>query len=275
MTQIKRYFLHRPDHLSGGVRPEWDGLNVATYSRFKYGCAKSRLFFAVSLTKLMAQILPKTEEFVIASSSYLHVPSAANQLVREISALNWSNYQFSFTKFTRHKVLSQDFSKLRYSERRREIDKLSFDFNSQHILNERVVVIDDAYVTGTHEQAIRNQLEGHVKELLFFYIVDLSVFADPSLEHSLNNASVRWITDMLSIRMETGFEYNNRFLKRLFISDPDDLDEFLIYTPFEEQRTILDMALREGYPALGQPYEENVFRLYQKLALKNGQFIQA
>ena len=200
--------------------------------------------------------------YTIASSSFLHVPNAASQLLACTIPHLVPNIRL--TQLRRKRIIPEDFAKLSRSERAMWFQHLEFEFNSNDINEKQLIIIDDAFVTGLHERAIRQALQPFVKEIKFFYVVDLSQWQNAAIEHTLNKFSIRNVMDILPLRAHKDFCYNSRVLKMLLQSDSVEFKQFISYIPVFELEHIFDLAQQE---MLGRKnkYQENLMILEENL----------
>lgn len=159
-----------------------------------------------------------------------------------------------------------DFASLTEPERNEAASRLEFDYVGWEFYHQSVVVIDDIYVTGTHQRALTSVLGEVVKEIQYFYLADLSGGLEAEIENTINRVAVKSILDVLPLRVDPSFRYNSRVLKILFLSPEDEFRTFLGLLLSAEKELLLRMAQNEGFESLDDQYRKR-YQLMQSLLL--------
>lgn len=222
-----------------------EAIDEIHYSRFKHGCVSSTQFFAKKMGKLLDKQMVIDNDTVFTSSAYLTVPNAASSLL-ELILVNDSN-QVSSTKLTRNEVFDYDYACLEQSEREQSMRGISLDFDVQDVKNKKVIVIDDAYVTGAHEQIITQHLGKLPVSLSFYYLLDLSDHTSPTVENQVNSCAIHYLEDLLPLMNDPAYRINSRTLKFILSKSLKDFISFLNCVPSNIYLEIYVKAVSEGY----------------------------
>ncbi len=128
--------------------------------------------------------------------------------------------------------------------------KLSLDFSTP-ISNRSLVVIDDLYFTGAHEQNLLELLSPYTKSVTFLYLIDLKGCEDPMMESKLNHYSIGSIWDIYEIISSNQFALNARVAKYI-LSYPDasELDLFFGSVSYDWLVSFRNAVHNEGYQDL-------------------------
>ena len=188
---------------------------LGDYSRMKYGDLKStkilaKLLFENFVSKYRSPADPlESDKIVIASSAYGIVPTAAFGLAVEFERLmNLAGVSFEVVKIERSLgVGSEDYAELNNDQRESFLAKRKLSLTCEAIEKldgARLIVIDDLFATGRHQEAILGLLKRKtsVKDVLFLYILQLSECLGrdyPMAEHSVNRYSIRNLEDYFQL----------------------------------------------------------------------------
>mgnify|MGYP001574802534 FL=1 len=156
---------------------------MGDYSRMKYGDPRAtRLLGSMLYAKFISYCgsnfdVSQSDGIILTSSAFGSVPTAAHALTNEFGLmLKSKEVNFDRVRITRSQnVADKDYSKLDYVQRGNEMNVRRLTLSDRYIdkLNGRpLVVIDDLYATGRHEQAIVDLLRSVAPDqrVLFIYI---------------------------------------------------------------------------------------------------------
>jgi len=203
------------DDLSYGFRQ--------TYSRMKYSDPLAVMQAAHWLTAeilhnpFIAELVANGESLAVTSSAFGAVPTASYAVMRECATLLGENgVCIEKFKVERH----GDFETTTYGDMckvdrllRMQSRKISINEENQSIVKDRVViVIDDIYVTGSHEAALRKVLcATEAKTIIFCYLVQFSdklAKENPMAEEAINKTAVESVLDLVPF-----FSHSNTIVK--------------------------------------------------------------
>jgi adenine/guanine phosphoribosyltransferase-like PRPP-binding protein len=250
--------------LGDGRQP--DVRMLGDYSRMKYGDPKStkilaKLLFENFVSKYRSPVDPlENDKIVIASSAYGFVPTAAFRLRVEFERLmNLAGVSFEVVKIERSLgVGSEDYAELNNDQRESFLAKRKLSLPCEAIEKldgSRLIVIDDLFATGRHQEAILDLLKRKtpVKDVLFLYILRLSERLSrdyPMAEHSANRYSIRNLDDYFQLVQDgEGVPHiNARVIKFLLMEGffkPTKFIKLLQRLPLEFCQNILEAAQSE------------------------------
>ncbi len=249
-TTTRRHFLYTPS-----VYDADQVFQPTTYSLFKHGCVQSTAFFADQLADLVAS-LPDIEDAVICSSAYMRVPNAAGLLMdrmMESDALK----SMERIHLHRERIFPYDYAKLTQAEREQSMKDFPIQFDKEKIRNKTVLIIDDAYVTGAHERAIRDHLAPYAKHLIFCYIVNLTGFT-ATTEHEMNAVCVKSLMDLLPIMNQPCFRLNTRVRKTIFTASSEAFSIFTSCLSADQLDEILAVAVADRLDQLSDNFRSKI-----------------
>ena len=209
---------------------------MGNYSRMKYGDPKATKILAEMLSEKFSSDCPSAGDFfvgdgaVLTSSAFGSVPTAAHALTNEFGLLLESKGgNLEYIKIDRsHNLEKEDYATLNHSERRDVMAtrKLSLSKRCAEKLKGRpLIVVDDLFATGRHEQAIVNLLNSviPVRRVVFLYIFEFSrqlSYSNPMAEHVLNGSHIKKLNDYLSLFQERGvMPYINARVVKFLLSE--------------------------------------------------------
>ena len=207
------------------------------YSLMKYGDPKAVRFWAKKMTDhIMSDpemvSLFKENKFVITSSAFGSVQTAANAIASEVTyMLREKGIRVEKVKIDRAGgFAATNYGQMGHEQRERlaKARKISLsDVARGKMENAVVLVIDDVKVTGTHEKMIDGLLESTgAKKYMFGYMIgfgpDISK-NEPEAEEWLNRNAVGYIGDLLPIFAGDNASptLNARTLKFILDADPE------------------------------------------------------
>ena len=236
------------------------------YSLMKHGCVTSQHYFSAIFSQFILDHIDQHKHYILLSSSYLSVPNAANQLVETMLPQLGSRFKRSMLQ--RRRVASVDFATLTRQQRLSYTHYLEFDYVLSELQGQSVIVVDDAYVTGMHERAIRDRLQSVVGDIQFFYLLDLSGHKEAVLESDINQIAVRNLLDVLPLRHHPEFRYNTRVLKLLLHAVDEDFISYLSILPSSELTLIAQHCASEGFDELNDHFKSRLQRLQHQISCR-------
>lgn len=242
---------HRHAAYSMCTPESWRLLDMAVYSAFKYGCAASTSRLASSLAALIIQKIDVDKEYMITSAAYKNIPTASTNLLDYVLRQLKADYRFSRFTIKRNQVYATDFASLSPAERFHLIKQVDLEVSATDIERKKVIVIDDAYVSGAHEQNMLRAFDERPDEVHFFYLADLSGLNRLTTEEKLNHVAVKSLPDLQKI-METGNILLNARILKFLLGYPDlsELLRFMITLDFNLLNRIYLGSVLDGYDQL-------------------------
>ncbi|MCI9887894.1 hypothetical protein JT358_05365 [Micrococcales bacterium 31B] len=208
-------------------------VNLAEYSRFKYGDTAVAGHYGRYLADAIAPSLPASARVLVTASGYHAAPPAAAFLVpplcRRLGELLPHAHVESF-KVERSNVTNGDYATLSQAERYRALPKEALrvpaDFDPTDAL---VVAVDDVRVSGVHESVMDAVLrEAGAPHVLHGYVIDAFAAREhPELEAELNSAAVRSLDALIAVTRAPHFEPNSRLCKRVLQLSESEMHRFV------------------------------------------------
>eukprot|EP00835_Amoeboradix_gromovi_P000660 NODE_24_length_36516_cov_0.652470.p13 type:complete len:259 gc:universal NODE_24_length_36516_cov_0.652470:11679-12455(+) len=209
------------------ISPQNLAIDALKFSLFKHGEKQSTNFFALRLAVYFYKNykIPSENEIVFASSAYRKVPVAAayltNLFISHLEQISGKKYKV--IKLYRCNLTKGDFSKLSKEDRMTVMRQTDLKIKGRFHKNKEVVVLDDIFITGSHEQRIKELFKKEkVKKLTFLYLVlATSIGQKTILESTLNHSYINSLDNWLSVAMNQPY-INVRFLKYLLQIDSEN-----------------------------------------------------
>ncbi|UXP31688.1 phosphoribosyltransferase family protein [Reichenbachiella agarivorans] len=253
--KTQQYSLYTlPPHYQPEDNTLWE-LDPALYSRFKHGCEYSIAAFSDAIAEFVIKSCPADQRIYIAPSAYQHVPTAAGLLVGNLEERNLLPDVFQYVKLTRNKIITDDYATLDSIERQRAMQDIRIDFDTELLHNQTLLIIDDSYVTGTHENILKHHLTKTCATIIFVYLVDMKACEMPNIEMQMNNFEIKRLYHMYDIMNSPNFMINSRVLKMIFNSPINEFIDFVTLLSPDQQSDIYNKAIMEGYMYLGSVFE--------------------
>lgn len=195
-------------------------LDFEEYSKFKYGFKPATIIFAKKLLNLFLEkygieyFLIKPENVIITTSPYWYTPPPAysltikfHDLINEL-LLEKGCPPVRFMKIQRSSAPFCDFGKLNLAERKQNMKISSLSVDLEIFKGKKIILIEDARITGSHEKKVRELMKkAGVTELVFIYIVNVGKeIKNPKVENQMNHS---WINNLkaLSVLMKNPQDY--------------------------------------------------------------------
>jgi len=237
--------------------PPFDNYN---YSAFKYGSYRATRLAAEKMDHLLAVNFPDAEpdNWRITSAAFKHVPTASTLLTHQLNLCRRDQMRFNPIHLKREFVYPEDYAKLSPNDRDFKQNEVFISLNPVDINGKKLIVVDDAYVTGAHERNITKYVRDLVSELYFVYLVDLSQWPSADIESKINYSAINSILDVLMFIKEGNYSLNARTIKYL-LSYPDQaaFEYFLSEISNQLLIEIYEYAILDGY-AFMQDFSKNM-----------------
>lgn len=257
--KAERHFIHElpadfvPEQLHASL------FDPRVYSRFKHGCRTSIELFAQQLAQKIDQLTNHFQiPFTITASAYKTVPTAINLLLEYMLCTYFDSCQMDRIKLTRSRISSMDYAALSIEDRLNLIQGIQILNDLESPINTPLIVVDDCYVTGTHEQAIRKSLEPFCTEIHFIYLADFSKCKETEIEKRVNTREIKNLYDLLPLLSHPGYLWNSRVLKNIFLASDTDFTDFLALIPEERRFEIYQSAANEGYHTCSEIFSQKM-----------------
>ncbi|MDX2302302.1 MAG: phosphoribosyltransferase family protein [Microscillaceae bacterium] len=226
------------------------------FSRFKYGSAKAAALFGKQLFELIQDQIPfllEDQNLLISASPYKSVPPASHAITHALIK-NWENSSPyttpQNTKIGRTLLFPSDYSRLDRESRSKLMQKVNLHWiHLPEKSNKKIIVVDDVFITGAHEERLTKFLEKeNFEEVYFIYTAQLVSPVHPTIEHQINHASISTIWDLAQIWHQDGFILNARICKFLLAySEINELLQFAENIPETWSREIAEGMTQDGY----------------------------
>lgn len=249
---VQRYALFQigsADSLESTI----NGFDAMQYSLFKHGCVQSTHHFARLLASRLALLPLGSSIPFITASAYLHTPTAASLLLQAMLQRFVPGDYFRLMRLYRDSVFPYDYACLETGARQKSMQAIRIH-SHENLEGETVVVIDDAYVSGAHENLLRAYLAPQAAQLIFVYLVDLSQCRSALSENHINRVAVRQPADMLPLMQHPEYALNSRALKLIMSAGQDQFRSFLACLQPPQIHHIYQRAIQEGYHQFGHPF---------------------
>ena len=241
------------------------------YGAFKYGSYKATCLAAEKMDQLLAVHFPniEPENWRIASAAFKHVPTASTLLTRQLNLCTRNQQRFNPVHLKREFVYAEDYAKLSPNDRISKQNEVFISVDTSDIYGKKLIVVDDAYVTGAHERNITRYVENLVSELYFVYLVDLSQWPSADMESKINYSAMHSILDLLRFIKEGNYRLNARTIKYILsYPDQDTFEFFLSEIAPQFLLEIYESAILDGY-AVMREFNTNMTSIRNLITAKN------
>jgi HAD superfamily hydrolase (TIGR01549 family) len=216
--------------------------DMATYSKFKYGSATIARQYGHLLAQQFIASYPQMnnmdDDVIITTSPYKNIVKGSNAISKYFKnfinqALMLQGKQAMIeVPVLKTKMFQGDYAKFSDEERSKTMSESSLYSMEQLISGKRIIVIDDARITGKHEGRMVTFFKNkNVKEIYFLYIADLEHnFAQsyPDIENVMNQGWVTSLSRLLEIMNLDQFILNARVCKYILTYTQDgEVKDFL------------------------------------------------
>ncbi|KAK2050966.1 hypothetical protein LY76DRAFT_652615 [Colletotrichum caudatum] len=170
---------------------------------------------------------------------------------------------------------SEDYATMSDEDREKFMNDEHFTFDRDAIKDMVVFNLDDIYITGGHERAIRRTFKqesdaGRHNDVYYLYIAKLvNTTIDPAIETRLNEVAVPQFSDLKSIIEGPMFVIENRFVKRMLKASRSDLEALIdnLKDGKTFARRLYDAALKNDFHKAGNAYKANLKFVKKKAGL--------
>ncbi|KAK1573285.1 PRTase ComF-like protein [Colletotrichum navitas] len=161
---------------------------------------------------------------------------------------------------------SGDYATMSDADRENLMNNEHFTFDRQAIQGMVVLNLDDIYITGGHERAIRRTFKeetaaGRHHDVYYLYIAKLAnTKIDPAIETRLNEVAVPQFKDFKSIIEGPMFIIENRFVKRMLKAGSVELKGLLSSLNHGKAFAgrLYDAAIKNDFHMGGNAYKPNL-----------------
>jgi hypothetical protein len=264
-------------------------LDFTEYSKFKYGHKPTAMKFAESMMSeflnkfSLEKISGESSEFIVSTSPYWYTPPSANSLAMYFHymlnelLLSAKNQPLTFLKIHRSSAPVCDFSKLSHRERLENMKRDTLSFDPFLLKGKRLILVEDARITGAHEQKIIDFMEkAGLEEIIFIYVVDVgSGKNDPDIENRINH---KWVNDLdtlqLLMKKPDEFVLNSR-LCRFILSweNQEELEDFCKRLSDEMLFGLYISSVNDGYGSV-EKYAKGFEVVRQESRIRHHQLIK-
>lgn len=195
--------------------------DTALYSRFKYGSGRAAAQYAAQMLSVLRKQLQAEPQadWLITASAYKHVPTASNAIADALYSLiikYLPEITIEKIKIQRQRLFPSDYGSLDEQQRQDLMRQTDLYIDLQKVKDKNLIVIDDVWVTGSHEQRIREMLgKTQVTKVYFVYVGQCRPTVVPNIEHRLNHEWVKTVENLLYIIENEEFIINARVCKFL------------------------------------------------------------
>lgn len=264
-----------------------DQLDLAAYSRFKYGDAAVARQYGVRLADKFLHNEPRflgcrdaQMEFVALTSPSRCLPKGARAILSGfLGALNRRAWHAGRSpvpeiKIFKEEMFAGDYGTFTDEERRRLTEQDRLHAPDQYLKGKHVIVLDDVRVTGTHERNLAMFLwERFVVHAYFLYVAVVDeAFAqvDPQIESALNHGWVNSFARLSEIINSGAFIMNARVCKYVLSHDGDPgYRDFLRTQSSWFLQELLEGAIGDGYAYMTE-YRTACTLVEQELNTRSG-----
>ncbi|MBU1431448.1 phosphoribosyltransferase family protein [Myxococcota bacterium] len=239
------------------------------YSLLKYGDLYALDFFADQLSKKIKEehlehIERAPRRWSIARVGYSTLPGAAQRLAERVA----ERLDLSLASITREDIPATSYGELNSLRARAAITQGAFKL--QDPINENVIIIEDAVVSGTVLRALIKSISDDHKKIYPYSIVDLRV-SDFKLEQNLNSAMINheniailskiMNTDNMVIvarTIKTILSLNDQKIEELF-DNVKGTEHFInIFNIARINRLDLDVLFKHGFQRLSSLLNQRI-----------------
>lgn len=231
------------------------------YSRLKFGSDEvakrfgyelADAFFAAYSEVLVANqcvVIPSPYNFVQNAASIM-ARHMVDRLNHHLAHANGNSVEWSVI----HRKVSYtvDYGFLPKEKRRALIDNDEFYFNDQFVEGKVLLFVDDVFITGTHEEKLREIMDkaGRNNRSFFLYYGQAMPGIEPETEAALNFAGIKSLNDYLKLMDEPNHHTIVRPIKFVLSRDPMELDVVLTQMKLARLQELYHGAIGEGYHKL-------------------------
>jgi len=274
-----RYGLH---HITSADTSKLS-FSASDYSKFKFGCKNIAREFGFDLAKgFLEGIEHKLEslgQIVVVSSPYQFIPTATfamkDYFVQKL------NYALMLKKLPvveeariyRKVTYREDYGGMSAEERMNLIGNDSFYVDAVFLKGKTVIMMDDVYITGSHERMIKKMLEAQNVQASSIYFIYYAILMNksvaPQIENDLNHHSIHSLQDINKIIHQGNFLFNTRVVKFILNADHQEFLTFIHQQDSVFINTLCHLSIGNSYHEIPQ-YNDNLsYILYRNKMVRN------
>lgn len=278
--------LHRVSAYSIDKDTEKKTLNLVEYSKFKYGHKPTAIKFAESMISEFLKSFPleyfceNSNNVIISTSPFWYTPPSAHILaiyfhymLNELM-IDKHGRPLTFLKIHRSAAPVCDFSKLTHQERLENMKRDTLSFDPFMLKDKRLVLIEDARITGSHEQKIIDFMENAgLEELIFVYVINVgNGTIDPDIENRINH---KWVNNLdtiqLLMKQPEQFVLNSRLCRFILAwENKNELADFCKRLSDEMLFALYISSVNDGYGSVDK-YSEGFNIIRQETRIRHQQ----
>lgn len=251
--------------------------NPVDYSRLKFGSDIVAKQFGYELADAVFAAYSEVliaNQCVVIPSPYNYVQNAASVMARHMTdRLNHLLAQTNggcveWSVIHRKVSYTVDYGYLPKEKRRALIDNDEFYFNDQFVDGKVLLFVDDIYITGTHEEKLREIMDkaGRNNRSFFLYYGQALPGVAPETEAALNFSGMKSLHEYLKLMEEPNHHTIVRPIKYILSRDPGELDVVLTQMKTGRLHELYHGALGEGYHKL--PNYQKTFQMVREEVLR-------
>ena len=236
----------------------------------KFGYELADAFFACHSEVLLANqcvVIPSPYNFVHNAASVM-ARHMTDRLNHHMAHANGSCVEWSVI----HRKVSYtvDYGYLPKEKRKALIDNDEFYFNDQFVEGKVLLFVDDVFITGTHEEKLREIMDRASRDnrSFFLYYGMALPGVTPDTEAALNFAGIKCLNDYLKLMQEPNHHTIVRPIKYILGQDVGVLDVVVQQMELPRLLELYHGALGEGYHKL--PNYQNSFQMIREALLQRG-----
>lgn len=239
--------------------------DIRDYSKLKYGSKRVARNFGIELaTKFMCSpqfigLVPdlKDRKIVVASAPSKSI-AVASTAIKDyfISKFNpiWSEVYPAVEdlKIFRGHSYNEDYGAMTKEQRDAAITSDSFHIDKIFIEGKVLFLIDDVYITGSHERRMESLLEavGFHGLVVFLYYAEYIGDGNPNIENDMNFAFVKSIKNIDHIIKNDEFIFNTRVVKYILNQPKEAFENFIDYQSEQFLHTFITFITGNEYHKL-------------------------
>lgn len=243
---VKRFPLYELTEENGTVVDRYGRSFCGdTYSRFKYGDIQALKAYGYMLADLFmwrfgARVLRDPESFVIAPFAYMHVPTAAGNMMEWFYERLGEHMRkhglpcierISVYKKVSNHANDHQYAKVTLEERKRILARARLSVDKTRLAGKTIVLIDDVYITGSSEGAMLQAVSGSgARDIAFLYVARMDstvALRDPKVEDRINHRQVKTLDDLAAILTPGKYRINLRNCKFILDAPIVEVKRFL------------------------------------------------
>lgn len=242
--------------------------DLATYSKFKYGDGLVAKTYGHQLAKQFIATYPdvlksdtKDLDIVITTSPYKSIVKGSSGIVRGFK--NYLNQYLVSNGMSpvvdiiilKQEMFQGDYGSFSDEERKKLMQKNDLHIMEKFIVGKKLILIDDARITGSHEANLISFLANkNIKEAFFLYVADMdTAFAKehPDIESEMNHGWVDRLNKLPEIMNSTEFILNARVCKYILgNSNATELRGFLEQLNDTTLYNVYNGIIADGYSTM-------------------------